>query len=139
VEHIVFVPSAHIGPYLGKSCTGTDTLWVLFGARLPKGIELGGSHAPDLSRAEILVRLGALAEDNRLRILKLVAEEGELCSQEIIARLESSQSTVSRHLKQLTATGYLGERRINGSKCYTLNVERIKDTLQAISAYLIGG
>ena len=135
VERVIFVPSAHVGPYLGKLWAGGDTLWVFFGARLPEGTQF---HAPDLSRAEIVVRLSALADDNRLRILTLVSEKGELSSQEIMASLGLSQSAASRHLKQLSATGYLSERRRNSAKCYRLNPERVEDTLQAISSFLLG-
>jgi ArsR family transcriptional regulator len=134
VERLVFVPSAHLGPYFGKF-RASNTLWVLFGARIPKGAQV---YAPDLSRAEILIRVNALADDTRLRILKLVSEEGELRSQDIMNRVELSQSAVSRHLKQLSATGYLNERRCDGAKCYTLNPNRVKDTLSAISLFLLG-
>jgi hypothetical protein len=99
-EQVIFVPTAHVGPYLGKILV-EKTLWILFGARLPEGVQF---HAPDLSRAEIVVRLSALADDNRLRILKLVSENGELPSQSIMASLGFSQSTTSRHLTQLSAT-----------------------------------
>jgi ArsR family transcriptional regulator len=133
-KQIVFVPSAHVGPYLQQFCA-RDTLRILFGARLPEGVAFS---APDLSRAEILVRVNALADNNRLRILKLISERGEQSSLDVIADLQLSQSTVSRHLKQLTATGYLVERRCNGAKCYKLNPERIQATLQALSAYLLG-
>ena len=132
-EQIVFVPSAHAGPYLGMFPRG-DAVRVVFGARLPEGVEV---DAPDLSRAEILVRLGALADDTRLSILKLVADEGELRSQDIIKQLDLSQSAASRHLTQLSATGYLIERRCNGAKCYSLNTERLENTLRAVSAFLI--
>ena len=134
-ERVVFVPSAHLGPYLGKLWAGGDILWVLFGARLPEGAQF---QAPDLSRAEIVVRLSALADDNRLQILKLISEKGELSSQDIMTSLEFSQSAASRHLKQLSATGYLSERRCNGAKCYQLNPERIENTLQAVSSFLLG-
>jgi len=133
-ERLIFVPSTHLGPYIGKFRSG-DTLWVLFGARIPEGAQI---HAPDLSRAEILVRLNALADDTRLRILKLISEGDELRSQEIMTRLALSQSAVSRHLKQLSATGYINERRCEGAKCYTLNPRRVEDTLRAISAFLSG-
>ena len=109
-------------------------MWVLFGARVPEGAVV---HAPDLTRAEILVRLNALADDTRLRMLKLIAEEGELHSQDIMTHLALSQSATSRHLKQLSATGYLNERRCEGAKCYELNPRRIEDTLQALSAFAI--
>jgi ArsR family transcriptional regulator len=133
--HVTFVPSAHVGPYVGRYGVGCQRAWILFGARLPKGVQI---HAPDLNRNEILVRLNALGDDNRLRILKLVSEQGEQCSSEIMAELELSQSTVSRHLNQLAAAGYLSARRVDGAKCYQLHPERIEETLQAISAYLLG-
>ena len=131
---IVFVPSAHVGPYLGRFWHN-GTLGIIFGARPPAGAHL---QAPDLSRAEIVVRLGALADDTRLSILQLVAAGGELRSQDIMDRLDLSQSAASRHLKQLSATGYLSERRCAGAKCYRLNEERVEDTLQAVSAFLLG-
>jgi DNA-binding transcriptional ArsR family regulator len=133
-EHLIFVPSAHMGPYTGGFKIG-EVVYVTFGARLPQGAQV---YAPDLSRNEILVRLSALADDTRLQILKYVSENGEQRSQEIMEHLELSQSASSRHLKQLSATGYLIERRCNGAKCYELNAERIDDTLQALGNFLLG-
>ncbi len=121
ISQLFFVPSVHVGPYLGKF-QYKNALGVIFGARLPTDTKI---HAPDLSRNEITIRLSALADDVRLHILKLIAEEGELRSQEIIERLDLSQSAASRHLKQLSATGYLIERRCSGVKCYVLNGERV--------------
>ncbi len=133
-KQIVFIPSAHVGPYTGKFKT-EDTLWLIFGARNPAGVD---QNLPDLSRAEILVRVNALADDNRLRILRLIHEEGELRSQDIMTKLDLSQSAASRHLKQLSATGFLVERRCTGAKCYDLNPQRIENTLTAISMFLLG-
>lgn len=132
-QHLIFVPSAHNGPYLGqfhyKNARG-----VIFAARLPQDTEV---HAPDLSRNEIIIRLSALADDVRLHILKLIAEEGELRSQDIIDRLDLSQSAASRHLMQLSATGYLIDRRCAGAKCYSLNQDRVQDTLRAVASFLL--
>ena len=133
-EQVIFVPSPHLGPYLGNFFT-QETLWMLFGARLPVGSQI---NVPDLSRSELLVRFGALADDTRLQILHLISQEGEICSQAIRQRLDLSQSATSRHLKQLSATGYLSERRREGAKCYQLNVDRFEDTLQALSKFLSG-
>jgi DNA-binding transcriptional ArsR family regulator len=132
MERVVFVPSAHLGPYV-RTFRSSTALWVFFGARIPEGVRF---DSPDLSRAEILVRLGALADDDRLRILRLVSEEGELRSQDIIETLDLSRSAASRHLRQLSATGYIAVRRCSGAKCYKLNPERIRDTLQAVSTFL---
>jgi DNA-binding MarR family transcriptional regulator len=133
-ERIVFVPSAHIGPYVSKFRFDDNTLGIIFGARLPKGALI---DAPDLSRHEILVRLTALADDNRLSILKYIAENGEQRSQDIMSALELSQSAASRHLKQLSATGYLSERRCEGAKCYRLNTARLEETLNATRSFLL--
>ncbi|MBC8099775.1 MAG: helix-turn-helix transcriptional regulator, partial [Armatimonadetes bacterium] len=48
-------------------------------------------------------------------------------------QLDLSQSATSRNLRQLTATGYLIERRRETAKCYSLNRERIDDTMRALT------
>lgn len=133
-DRITFIPNPHIGPYLWKVTSG-NTLGIFFGPRLPKGAII---DAPDLTRTEINVRLSALADDTRLQILKMISETGEQRSQDIMQALQLSQSAASRHLTHLSATGFLSERRCDGSKCYILNSERIEETLQAISAFLLG-
>ncbi|MDZ4763270.1 MAG: metalloregulator ArsR/SmtB family transcription factor [Chloroflexota bacterium] len=132
-SHLRFVPSAHLGPYVSKFVRD-QTLIIIFGARLPRG---SGVSSSDLSRAELLVRLNALADDTRLRILELLTHEAELCAQSIIERIGGlSQSSVSRHLSQLTATGYIVERRREQQKCYSLNPERAFDTIRALTNFL---
>ncbi|MCA9867815.1 MAG: winged helix-turn-helix transcriptional regulator [Anaerolineales bacterium] len=129
---VIFVPSAHVGPYT-KIFEGRGLIWVIFGARQPVD---AGEVVPELSRAELLVRLNALADDSRLNILKLVADQGELRSQDIMNLLDISQSGASRHLQQLTAAGFLTKRPCNGAKCFTLDSDRLNATLQALSSYL---
>lgn len=129
---MVFVPSAHIGPYVSLLDEG-DRVYVLFGARLPRETQLVSS---DLSRAELVTRLSALTDNTRLHILELLTVHDELCAQEIIEKLGLSQSSVSRHLSQLSATGYITERRRDVSKCYSLNSERVLDIVRALSNFL---
>ena len=140
VDRLICVPSAHLGPYLMKYSQWRNvpanvprTLTLLFGARQPQGIT---ATSPDLSRSELLVRLVALADDTRLRVLRLIAEQGEMCSPDIIRQLDLSQSAASRHLQQLTATGYLEERRREGAKCYSLSADHVDDTFRALLRYL---
>jgi ArsR family transcriptional regulator len=130
-EQIIFVPSAHMGPYLCKF-QNRKTLWLLFGARLPQGARSGSA----LNRSELLVRLGALNDDTRLQILWLLSQNDELCAQDIMNRLDLSQSATSRHLRQLSATGYLAERRRSGEKCYVLNRDLIRETFGALEQFL---
>jgi DNA-binding MarR family transcriptional regulator len=75
--------------------------------------------------------------ETRLRILRIIAEHGEQRSQEIMEALDLSQSVASRHLSQLSASGFINERRCESAKCYALNPERVSDTLQVIASFLL--
>lgn len=135
-RQVVFVPNAHVGPYVFRVCMEKDDPVIVYRARLPDSATI---DAPDLSRTEAVTRLSALADDTRLNILRLVAERGEMRSQEIMDALNLSQPATSRHLSQLAATGYLRERRCDGAKCYSLNAERISETFVALSHFLLIG
>lgn len=67
----------------------------------------------------------------------MIAEDGELRSQDVVERLDLSRSAASRHLKQLSAARFLLGRRCNGAKCYRLNGQRLEKTLQAVSGYVL--
>jgi DNA-binding transcriptional ArsR family regulator len=106
---------------------------MLFGVRFPEGEE---SSATGIERADLLVQLRALADETRLRILDLLLDRGELYAQEIIAHLDLTRSSASRHLSQLSATGYLVERQGTGkAKCYTLHPKRFRETLSHLECY----
>ena len=72
-----------------------------------------------------------------MRSLQLPSEQGWQGSPDIIQSLGLSQSAASRHLQQLSATGYLVERRRDGAKCYSLNAERIENTVDALAHFLL--
>ncbi len=133
-KQLIFVPNAHIGPYIHANKI-QDTFYIYFGAHLPEGSNV---RVPELDRAEIVSRISALADDTRLQILRMIAENGEMRSQEIMEAVNLSQPSVSRYLSQLTAAGYLQERRANGAKAYILNKDRIEKTMKAVSAFLLG-
>ena len=132
-KELIFVPNTHIGPYM-RADKIQDTFYIYFGAHLPEGSEI---RVPELDRAEIVSRISALADDTRLQILQMIAEQGEMRSQEIMEAINLSQPSVSRYLSQLTAAGFLQERRANGAKAYILNKDRIEKTLKAVHAFLL--
>jgi DNA-binding transcriptional ArsR family regulator len=136
-QKIIFIPSAHLGPYVSliPSESIPGQVYLFYGARVPEGVE---AKSPALSRSELLVRLNALADETRLAILELLTEHDELCAQDIMTTLQLSQSSASRHLRQLTATGYLVERRRDVAKCYSLNMDRFNDTLTALRYFMRG-
>jgi DNA-binding transcriptional ArsR family regulator len=59
-----------------------------------------------------------------------------MCAQDLIEAIQLSQSSASRHLRQLVATGYLIERRQESAKCYRLNPVQLEATLTALRAYV---
>jgi DNA-binding transcriptional ArsR family regulator len=133
-ERFTFIPSAHIGPYIAWNPNPEQReLLLFFGARPPKNATV---KSTELNRSELLVRLNALADETRLKILELLTQHHELCAQDFINMLELSQSSASRHLRQLTASGYVSERRRDVAKCYSLNEERIDDTICALKDFL---
>jgi DNA-binding transcriptional ArsR family regulator len=133
-KELIFIPNAHFGPYMKATQVG-DNFYIYFGAHMPEGSAI---RVPELDRAEIVSRLSALADDTRLHILQMIAEKGEMRSQEIMEAINLSQPSVSRYLTQLTATGYLQERRESGAKVYILNRDRIEKTFKAVNAFLLG-
>lgn len=133
-EKLIFMPSAHLGPYISWGATEDEsTMLFFFGARPPKNVAMKSTA---LGRSELLVRLNALADETRLKMLEMLTESEELCAQDFINNLDLSQSSASRHLRQLTASGYLTERRRDVAKCYSINPDRVDDTIQALGLFL---
>jgi hypothetical protein len=133
VEQILCIPSPHTGRYITRLRQGA-TLRLFFHG--PSSYPAVMRTSP-LGRPELLARLAALADDTRLRILELFAEQHELSAPEIMARLDLSQPSVSRHLKQLAP--FLAERRGDGaSKIYSLGSGQIDQTFRALGRTLSG-
>lgn len=63
----------------------------------------------------------ALADETRLRILKLL-EEGELCVCDITAALEMTQPNVSFHLGILKSAGLIKDRKAGRWSYYDLDL-----------------
>jgi ArsR family transcriptional regulator len=84
--------------------------------------------------AELAVRLKALADPARLRLMSLIAshEGAEACVCDVSVGLDLSQPTISHHLKVLRTAGLLtAERR--GSWVY---YRVVSDALQQLSSVL---
>ena len=132
VNELIFIPSMHLGPFVTMGRMG-ETVVVVFRMRMPDGLP---NQVTRMDRSDLLVRLGALADDTRMQIMNLLVDHEELCAPQVIKLLGLSQSAASRHLRQLTATGFLTERRHEGAKCYSLNHRRVDETIQALQDQL---
>ena len=58
-----------------------------------------------------LTILTALAEPTRLAAIRLLADGGEHCVCELMARLDATQSRMSRHMQTLKQAGLVTDRR----------------------------
>ncbi|CDQ44981.1 DNA-binding transcriptional regulator, ArsR family [Mycolicibacterium neoaurum] len=68
----------------------------------------------DDAALEIALRLKALADPVRVKLMSLLfsSSEGEVCSCDLAAAVELTESTVSHHLSQLRRAGFVvSERR----------------------------
>ena len=132
VEQVVFVPSPHV--HLHAERFGSpNTIWIFALANfwtLPLRTE-------PIQRTEVLAPLSALADETRLYILELLATHQELFAQELITKLDVSQPTVSRHLKQLRSANLITEQRSNdANKSYQLNPEALERLFHTLTQLL---
>jgi DNA-binding transcriptional ArsR family regulator len=66
-----------------------------------------------------------LGDPTRLRILELLAEEGEVSAGEIVAQIAMPQATVSTHLACLRWCGFVSTRRAQRSVLYRIADQRV--------------
>jgi DNA-binding HxlR family transcriptional regulator len=136
VQQVTIVPSWHCGWHV-VSRPSEDGLLIFFSE--PGNYNNAELRKITMGQSELLARLSALGDETRLRIIELLMQRDEWEAQEIIAELDLSQSSVSRHLKQLVALGYLYERRGEGAnKTYRLSSFFFERTARAIERLVSG-
>lgn len=85
----------------------------------------------DASTQEMLAIFQALSDENRLKIMNLLAK-GELSTPELLESVDIVQSTMSHHMKALSEAGLVQSRRVGKRSCYRVR----KDTLERLTTYL---
>lgn len=130
VSNVMFVLSPHVDLFINHFGQ-PDTAYVF--AQFDNAM----MRTTPVQRAEVLGSINALADDARLRILELLAANGELRGQELLASLDVSQPNVSRHLKQLVSAGFVEERRAgDANKLYRLQPEGLRRLFHKLSQLL---
>ena len=79
-----------------------------------------------------------MSDATRLRILALIAREGELCVCELVHALQLSQPKISRHLAALREADILMSRRDAQWVFYHLDPGLAEWQLQILSAAVVG-
>jgi DNA-binding transcriptional ArsR family regulator len=131
IERLVIVPTPHVDLYAAQFGNPT-TLWLFLAFSAVTGWTIRQSP---IRPKEALARIEPLNDETRLRILELLARRGELGSQELMAALEISQPSLSRHLKALG--GYITERRGEGAgKFYRLNPGQLEWSFTILRRFL---
>ncbi|HCD05903.1 MULTISPECIES: metalloregulator ArsR/SmtB family transcription factor [unclassified Methylophaga] len=75
-----------------------------------------------------------LADETRLRVVLLIADQDELCVCELISALQISQPKISRHLALLRQHGVLQDRRQGQWVYYRLNPNLPAWAIESINA-----
>lgn len=84
-----------------------------------------------LSDTVVLQRFQAVAEETRLRIIRLLSD-GELCVCELQDELGAAQSRLSFHLRKLKDAGVVSDRRDGRWVYYAL----VPEALEEMGAFL---
>ena len=89
------------------------------------------------SRSDLLGKyFRGLGDPTRLRILRLLDEEGELAVGELVQRLAMPQATVSTHLACLRWCGFVTTRRAQRSVIYRLADPRVRQLISIAESLL---
>ncbi len=84
---------------------------------------------------DVFGQFGVLAEPLRARIVRVLARE-ELAVGELARVLQTSQPTISRHLKQLMGAGFVESRKVGTATWVHAPVDRYTGTLAQLWALL---
>jgi ArsR family transcriptional regulator len=133
VERAIFVPCAHLGPFLSYVLYPPELVVYFDAARpLDRPVRQNGRVVEEQATEGDLAALRALADGTRLKIIAILRER-ELYAQEVVGRLGISQSAVSRHLSMLESAGIVRVRPANGMKYYAVNSPRLKQLADALA------
>lgn len=88
-----------------------------------------------MSFREDVILLKALADENRLAILKLL-QGGEMCACKLLETLKISQPTLSHHMKILCASGIVDYRKEGKWMHYFISDKGRERLYKLVSEYI---
>ena len=78
----------------------------------------------------------ALGDENRLRMVRMIAEADDICACHLLDEFDFSQPTLSHHIKVLCAAGLIECRREGKWMHYSLNAEHVGSMRDSLSDLL---
>jgi DNA-binding transcriptional ArsR family regulator len=127
-ETLVLAPSAYVWPHVRVSCDAPWPFGLVFPAR-----SIMREARPRIPPAQLVGVLRALADDTRLRALRLIAERPR-STQELAPLVGITEAALSKHLRALADAGLLERRREGYYVLYRL----VEDQLDALAPSLDG-
>lgn len=70
---------------------------------------------------ELIIVLKALSDENRIKIFRILKEQGERCACDLLEDLNIVQSTLSHHMKILVDSGLVDAKKSGKWMNYTIS------------------
>jgi DNA-binding transcriptional ArsR family regulator len=131
-NRLVLVPSAFVWPHVQLNCDPPWPLNVVYPASF-----VVADARPRIPSADLVRVLRALADDTRLRSLRLIAERPR-STQELAPLVGISEAGLSKHLRQLAEAGIVTTRRDGYYVLYSLVPERLEPLSDTLEHFLAG-
>ena len=87
-------------------------------------------HGDTVSRQVSVFK--ALAHETRLRLVEILAEEGEKCVCDLVSRVGFDQSTISKRLSLLKAAGVVSSRKEGLNVIYRLRTPCVYQFMKCV-------
>ena len=129
-DRLVLAPSTYVWPHVRVNC---DAPWPL-GLVFPASAIVREAH-PRIPPAALVGVLRALADDTRLRALRLIAERPR-STQELAPLVGITEAALSKHLRVLAEVGLLERRREGYYVLYRLVPEQVAAVAPSLGAFL---
>ncbi len=127
---LLLCPSFFVWPHLRVNCDPPWPLTIVYAtADLARQVE------PRIPQPDLLRTLRALADDTRLRVLKLIAEHPRT-TQELEPLVGLSRAGLSKSLRRLAEAGLVSTKRDGYYVVYSLDPDRIRALGPAVAEYL---
>lgn len=78
----------------------------------------------------------ALADPNRLCIVKHIAKQDDICARDLLEGLDITQPTLSHHMRTLVACKLVTARKEGRERRYSLNRETVEGFMKELAETL---
>ncbi|WP_194903649.1 ArsR/SmtB family transcription factor [Catenulispora rubra] len=132
-QPLVLAPSAYVWPHVRVNCDGPWPLGLVFPAS-----SIVREARPRIPPAQLTGILRALADDTRLRVLRLVAEQPR-STQELAPLVGITEAGLSKQLRVLADAGLVERRREGYYVLYRLLSDHVAALAPSLEAFLHDG